>query len=85
MSIVGSDVEQQALDLHNQFRAVHDAPAMTLNAEMSKSAADYAATIANLGSLQHSDSSERDNAGENLSYGCSSSAGQTPEEAVTNW
>ena len=58
---------------------------MTLNAEMSKSAADYAAKLASLGVLKHATKSERDDAGENLSYGCSSSKGQTAEEAVTNW
>lgn len=71
--------------MHNKFRAVHDAPPMTLNAEMSQSAASYAQTIANLGSLQHSSKEERDSMGENLSYGCSSSQGQTTTEAVNNW
>ena len=85
ISIEGSDDEQEALSLHNKFRAVHEAPAMTLNAEMSQSAASYAQTIASLGTLQHASKQERDNNGENLSYGCSSSKGQTVTEAVTNW
>jgi len=73
------------LEFHNKFRKAHDVPAMTLNEEMSKSAAAYAAKLAQMGTLQHASKSDRNGHGENLSYGCSSSAAQTPEEAVTNW
>jgi uncharacterized protein YkwD len=58
---------------------------MKLNAEMSQSAASYAAEIAKQGNLKHSSREARDNNGENLSYGCSSAKGQTATEAITNW
>ncbi|EDO49462.1 predicted protein, partial [Nematostella vectensis] len=70
---------------HNKFRKVHNSPPMTLNAEMSKSAKEYAEKIAKSGKFTHSSKEERDGVGENLSMGCSSKKGQTPEEAVTNW
>ncbi|XP_032222868.1 circumsporozoite protein isoform X2 [Nematostella vectensis] len=77
--------DQIALSIHNKFRKVHNSPPMTLNAEMSKSAKEYAEKIAKSGKFTHSSKEERDGVGENLSMGCSSKKGQTPEEAVTNW
>ncbi|XP_048586265.1 probable pathogenesis-related protein CaO19.2336 [Nematostella vectensis] len=81
----GGTDEQIALSIHNNFRKVHNSPPMTLNAEMSKAAKEYAEKLAKMGALQHASKGERDGAGENLSFGCSSDKGQTPEEAVTNW
>ncbi|XP_001633779.2 uncharacterized protein LOC5513576 isoform X2 [Nematostella vectensis] len=78
----GGAEEQIALDVHNKFRKVHDAPPMKLNAEMSKSAKAYAEKLAQMGKLVHSKDNEF---GENLWFMCSSSKEQTPEKAVTDW
>ena len=45
----------------------------------------YAETLAQKGTLQHSPREERDGHGENLSFGCSTNAAQTVDDAVTNW
>ena len=58
---------------------------MTLDKEMCQQAAAHAAKIANKGALQHSTKDERQGQGENLSMGCSTNAGQTATQAVSNW
>ena len=80
----GSQDEILGLNKHNEYRKVHGVPAMTLNAEMSRQAAEYARKIAQLGELSHASAEERNNDGENLSMGCDSD-GQTTTEATTNW
>ncbi|EDO36753.1 predicted protein, partial [Nematostella vectensis] len=45
---------------HNNFRKVHNSPPMTLNAEMSKAAKEYAEKLAKMGTLQHASKGERD-------------------------
>ena len=55
---------------------------MTLDKTMCQEAAAYAAVIARRGGLQHSNTPDQ---GENLSMGCSTNAGQTATQAVTNW
>ena len=53
---------------------------------MSQQAAAYAQKLAQMGTLQHASSEERQGHGENLSMGCSTNkGGQTATEAVTNW
>ena len=52
---------------------------------MCDEAKQYAQTLLNRGHLVHSPSSERSGQGENLAMGCSTSAAQPIEEAVTNW
>ena len=54
------------------MRKVHDAPPMTFNEEMAKSATAYAEKLAKMGTLQHSSRSERNGDGENLAMACSS-------------
>ncbi|XP_048578797.1 protein PRY1-like isoform X2 [Nematostella vectensis] len=81
----GGDDDQIALSVHNKFREVHNAPPMTLNTEMSKAAKNYAEKLARTRTFRHASEGERDGAGENLSFGCSSKKRQTPEEAVTLW
>lgn len=73
--------ELETLKEHNKFRGIHAAPPMTLDKTMCQEAAAYAAVIARRGGLQHSNTDQ----GENLSMGCSTNAGQTATEAVTNW
>ena len=63
---------------------MHGVPAMTLDADMSRQAAEYARKIAEQGVLSHASAEERNNDGENLSMGCGSD-GQTTAEATTNW
>lgn len=80
----GSQDEILGLNKHNEYRKVHGVPAMKLNAEMSRQAAEYAQKIAQKGVLLHANRNERNNDGENLSMGCDSD-GQTTAEATTNW
>ncbi|XP_032219189.2 uncharacterized protein LOC5518573 [Nematostella vectensis] len=78
-SVEDSDA-QGGLAQHNKYRQTHNAPAMTLDAEMTRSAKAYAAKLARMGSLQHSSSSERNGQGENLAMACGrelTSAGAT--------
>ena len=58
---------------------------MKLNRQMCDQAKAYAERLAAMGTLKHSDKSERQGQGENLSMGCSTSGPQSMEEAVTNW
>lgn len=81
----GSDIEQEALSLHNQFRRIHDAPPMKLNAEMSQLAASYAEKLAQISKLQHSSGEERNGDGENLAKGCAPKHPQTVKGAITEW
>lgn len=77
--------EQEALRVHNGFRKTHLAPPMTLDKTMCQEAANYAAKLAYSGEMRHSSRQQRQGQGENLSMGCSTNAGQTATEAVTNW
>lgn len=58
---------------------------MTLDKAMCQEAATYAAELARMGTLKHSSKEQRNGQGENLSMGCSTKAGQTVTQAVTNW
>ena len=77
--------EEIGLAKHNDYRKIHDAPPMKLNRQMCDQAKAYAERLATTGTLKHSDKSERQGQGENLSMGCSTSGSQSMEEAVTNW
>ena len=80
-----SEEEQNGLLKHNEFRAIHDAPPMTLDRTMCDEAKAYAEVIAQKGRLEHSKDEERHGQGENLSMGCSSNIAQAMETAVENW
>lgn len=80
-----SPFEQEALSIHNRYRTMHRAPALTLSCDMSKNAADYARTLADMDTLVQSGYTERPNQGENLSLGCHGSGEQTAEEAIKTW
>ena len=69
---------------HNKYREIHDAPLMTLDSRMSQQARAYAKRLANIGSLQHSSSSERPGQGENLAMACGS-RGLSAQRAVEMW
>ncbi|KAJ7374889.1 hypothetical protein OS493_005242 [Desmophyllum pertusum] len=77
--------QRDGLKAHNDFRRTHGAPLMTLDKTMCKQAAAYAAKIAQSGIMKHSQKNKRSEQGENLSMGCSTNAGQTVKETVTNW
>ena len=78
---------ERGLKAHNKFRKVHGAPDMKLDEEMTKSAEKYAKKLADMGTLQHSSSSERSGNGENLAMKCSSREEDkmSAEEATKNW
>ena len=85
-SFLGFSVEEaSALAEHNKFRKMHQAPEMTLDRKMCDEAKAYARKLANLRMMIHSTDSE--DQGENLSYGCCSGCdkAQTVEEAVKGW
>ena len=67
------------------YRAIHNAPPMTLNCEMSRNATAYAQTLADMDSLVPSGYNERPEQGENLSLGCYDDREQSAEEAVKVW
>ena len=77
-----SNFEQDALETHNTFRHIHNAPDMRLDREMCDQAAGYARKIAGLGFLQHSSPGERSQLGENLAQGSGQMSGK---QAVTMW
>lgn len=82
---LGTSPEEEGLAAHNYFRAYHDSPPMTLNAEMSASAKKYAEILAQRQTLQHSSRGEREGIGENLAMACKSSQKTTVTELVKNW
>ena len=64
------------------YRKRHDAPVLTLNQAMSKSAANYAKRLILLGSLDHSRQAERPGEGENIFMECSKTNLPSPNHAT---
>lgn len=68
-----SDVERTALQLHNYYRSIHEAPLLTFDAKLRKDAQEYADKVARNKLLRP----EQDfvltskNEGENLGFRCS--------------
>ena len=60
------------MQAHNEYRAIHDAPAMTLNSQMNEEAAEWAEHWASKGSLEieHSPHNKRNGDGENIYLSC---------------
>lgn len=56
---------------------------MVLDRGLSNQAKAYVQKIANMGQLMHSSQAERDDAGENLAYACSSNGVPLTGEAAT--
>ena len=82
MLYIYTDYRQDALQEHNKFRNIHEAPAMTLNNDMNTGAEDWARELFEEGKFEHSNSEH----GENLYYGCSSGEeGASVQKAVTAW
>ncbi|VUC22872.1 unnamed protein product [Clonostachys rosea] len=61
--------ESQALQLHNDARAAVGVPALEWDTDLQANALAWAQELARRGSLDHSDSSQRPNQGENLAGG----------------
>ena len=82
---VAETFQQDALTKHNEYRKLHNAPELTLNKEMSESAASYAKTLVLLGSMDHSRQTERPHQGENLFMECSKADVPSPNDASKKW
>ena len=88
-SIDTNAVRSTALSKHNSYRSVHRSPSMTLDGTLNNTAQQWAQNLAATGKLEHSPSSQRNGAGENLyvSYTTASSipADNLAEAAVKSW
>ncbi|XP_022787209.1 Golgi-associated plant pathogenesis-related protein 1-like [Stylophora pistillata] len=90
--VVTADYRREAVEQHNRLRAIHDAPEMTLNNEMSEGADQYAHRLfqmfgVNMG-LKHSPKDSRRGQGENLAVGCTTARvaeGRSVEDAIKSW
>lgn len=76
--------EEDALEEHNKYRRIHDAPDMSLDYSMNQQATAYAQQLARRGTLHHSSSSQRPGQGENLAMLCRGSQ-VSAQEAVEMW
>ncbi|XP_030636707.1 GLI pathogenesis-related 2 [Chanos chanos] len=74
--------EKEFLQTHNEYRALHGAPPLTMNTQLSRSAQAWAEHLLSTNAMQHS----KGNYGENLFYSWSSPP-KTPtgREAVDKW
>lgn len=78
------DVENEALQCHNDYRNKHHAPPLTINKELSAIAQQYADYLAKNDIFEHSDNKYKNNPlGENL-YMCSGTA-ITGKSMTTSW
>lgn len=71
--ILVSDVERTALQLHNYYRSIHEAPLLTLDVQLRKEAQDYAEKVQRNQLLRPEQDSvlTSKNEGENLGFRCS--------------
>lgn len=65
-SIDLNTVRSSALSAHNGYRTTHHSPNMTISDSLNSTAQTWAQYLATNAVLQHSDPSQRNNAGENL-------------------
>ena len=80
--------DSTALSTHNSYRSTHNVPAMTQDNALAARARAWSANMARSGTLQHSPSSARDGAGENLfvSYTTGSAdPASVARQAVKSW
>ena len=74
----------EALALHNKFRAIHGTPALKLNEIMCNEAVQWSTQI--LQSLQHSAAANRGEVGESLGTKCDTDTTKaTVEDILTDW
>ena len=78
-----------AVAKHNEYRKIHSIPNMIISSDLNKTAQSWAEYLASSGNFQHSDPSQRNNAGENLyvSYTTAPTINITTlaKEAVKDW
>ena len=67
---VGSNPRQVGLNLHNQYRRIHNAPAMRLTSELNNNAQRYADKLARESLLEHDPN--KNGEGENVGLQCGS-------------
>ena len=80
----GSSFNENALQAHNNFRAIHGATDMKIDPTLSEDAELYAKELAKIGYLKHA---QLEDIGENLAYGCSSTENYeiSAAEATKRW
>ena len=89
--LLAQEFIKSALDSHNRFRAVHNAPPLKLNLKMTKEAEAFARKLAQNGAnnvpMAHEDQLilQKENEGENLAAGGGNVGGLTAYGAVKNW
>ncbi|EDO41945.1 predicted protein, partial [Nematostella vectensis] len=79
-----SDLQNEALEAHNKLRAIHNAPAMTLDADISAGAQAWAEKIAADGTGSHDPTIFDQGLGENWNIACQPDQ-KSPTATVTRW
>nr|QNH72471.1 toxin candidate TRINITY_DN30054_c0_g1_i1 [Pachycerianthus borealis] len=77
--------QQEALRIHNKYRAHHDTGPMTLDPKMCQEAKAYAQIIAQAGRLIHSSKQQRSGEGENLAMAGGTGFVMTGEHVTDMW
>ena len=72
----------EGLAAHNKYRKTHGAKPMKLDGTMTRQATAYAARLAGIGRLEHS---EIPGQGENLAMACGYGGGLSAKKAVEEW
>ncbi len=78
----------QSLTKHNSYRATHHSPNLTANTTLNQGAQDWAKYLADNGKFEHSTSTQRNGAGENLYvYYTTGTIGATSlaDKGVASW
>ena len=80
----GSPFDENGLQAHNDFRAIHGSTDLKLDSTLSEDAELYAKELSKLGHLKHA---QLEDIGENLAYGCSLKDGYelSAAEATKRW
>jgi hypothetical protein len=82
-SLAQGEFEQESLDAHNKYRAIHNVAVMSLNKDMNAQAAKWAQYLTSLGKMKHADIKERNGNGENIYYSCGLAV--TGGDVTTAW
>ena len=79
--------KREALAAHNRYRAIHRAPPLKLDPQLSLEAQQFAKHLANLGGAHHEIPTHlrKEEEGENVARGCSEWGGLTASGAVHRW
>ncbi|TGZ68172.1 hypothetical protein CRM22_004407 [Opisthorchis felineus] len=81
--MLDTELNTQAIALHNQFREKHGSPPLVYDAKLAQTAQNWAEQLAQTKCMRHSD---MDTYGENLAYkGAWENATITGEEATKSW